>query len=80
MRTVREASDVVLYVANASEHPSAAAYVGIEMEILGWLEKPVILLLNQLGAPRDAAQTRAEVQEWEAHVAKYPCVRGGSAV
>jgi len=76
MRTVREASDVVLYVANASEHPSAAAYVGIEMEILGWLEKPVILLLNQLGAPRDAAQTRAEVQEWEALVAKYPCVRG----
>jgi hypothetical protein len=36
----------------------------------------VILLLNQLGAPRDAAQTRAEVQEWEALVAKYPCVRG----
>jgi GTPase SAR1 family protein len=75
MRTVREASDVVLYVANASESPSAAAYVGIEMEILGWLEKPVILLLNQLGAPRGAAQTRAEVQEWEAHLAKYACVR-----
>jgi GTPase SAR1 family protein len=75
MRTVREASDVVLYVVNASEGPSAAAYVSIEMEILGWLEKPVILLLNQLGAPRDAAQTRAEVQEWEAHVANRPCVR-----
>ena len=59
MRTVREASDVVLYVANASERPTAAAYVGIEMQILGWLKKPVILLLNQLGAPRDAAQTQA---------------------
>jgi hypothetical protein len=75
MRTVREASDVVLYVANASEHPTAAAYVGIEMQILGWLKKPVILLLNQLGAPRDADQTGAEVHEWEAHVARYPCVR-----
>jgi len=75
MRTARETSDVVLYIANASERPTAAAYVGIEMEILGWLAKPVILLLNQLGPPRDGAQTQAEVQEWEAHVARYPGVR-----
>ncbi len=75
MRTVRESTDVVLYVANASEKPTTAAYVGIEMEILGWLGKPVILLLNQLGPPRDAAHTRAEVHEWEAHMASYPCVR-----
>jgi hypothetical protein len=75
MRTVRDASDVVLYVANASERPASAAYVGIEMEILGWLGKPVIVLLNQLGPPRDAAHTRAELQEWEAHVAQYPGVK-----
>jgi hypothetical protein len=75
MRAARETSDVVLYVANASEGPVAAAYVGIEMEILGWLGKPVILLLNQLGAPRDAAHTGAEVQAWQAHVAHHPCVR-----
>jgi hypothetical protein len=75
MRTAREASDVVLYIANASEQPAAAAYVGMEMEILGWLGKPVILLLNQLGPPRDGAHTRAEVQQWEAHVAKYSCVQ-----
>ncbi len=75
MRTARETSDVVLYIANASERPAAAAYVGIEMEILGWLGKPVILLLNQLGQPREGAQTRAEVQEWEAHVARYPGIR-----
>ena len=75
MRTVRDATDVVLYVANASERPTEAAYVDIEMEILGWLGKPVILLLNQLGTPRDAAHTRTEVQEWETHVAKHACVR-----
>ena len=75
MRTVRDATDVVLYVANASEHPTEAAYVGIEMEILGWLGKPVILLLNQLGTPRDAAHIRAEVHAWETHVAKHSCVR-----
>ncbi len=73
MRTVRESTDVVLYVANASERPAAAAYVDIEMEILGWLAKPVVLLLNQLGPPRAGAG--AELQEWEAHVAHYPCVK-----
>ena len=75
MRTARESTDVVLYIANASERPAAAAYVGIEMEILGWLGKPVILLLNQLGPPREAAARNAEVQEWEAHVAGHPCVQ-----
>ena len=75
MRTVREATDVVLYVANASERPASAAYVDIEMEILGWLGKPVVLLLNQLGPPRDAEYARAELLEWEAHVAHYPCVK-----
>ena len=75
MLTVRDASDVVLYVANASEPPATAAYVGIEMEILSWLGKPVLVLLNQMGLPRDAAHTGAEVQQWEAHVAKYPCVK-----
>jgi GTPase SAR1 family protein len=75
LRTVREATDVVLYVANASERPASAAYVGIEMEILGWLGKPVILLLNQLGPPRDGELMRADLQEWEAHVMSYPCVK-----
>ena len=56
MRNVRDSSDVILYVANASEQPSATAYVDIEMQILAWLGKPVILLLNQLGPPRDSSR------------------------
>jgi hypothetical protein len=75
MRTVREASDVVLYIANASEHPEDAAYVHAEMEILEWLTKPVVLLLNQLGPPVDGARTQKDVSRWTAHVARYPCVR-----
>jgi GTPase SAR1 family protein len=75
MRTMREASDVVLYVANASERPSAAGYIDIEMQILDWLAKPVVLLLNQLGPPGTAAHTATEVQQWEAHVAQHSCVK-----
>ncbi|MEP6546360.1 MAG: DUF3482 domain-containing protein [Gammaproteobacteria bacterium] len=75
MRNVRDASDVILYVANASEQPSTAAYLDIEMQFLEWLGKPVILLLNQLGAPREEAHLRTEVKEWELQAARHPCVR-----
>ena len=75
MRTIRESSDVILYIANASEGPGAVTYVDAEMQILGWLGVPVILLLNQLGPPREAADARAELKEWQAHAAQYPCIR-----
>ena len=74
MRNARDSSDVILYVANASEQPAATAYVDIEMQILQWLGKPVILLLNQLGPPRDSAY-QTELQQWEAQAAQHPCVQ-----
>jgi hypothetical protein len=75
VRNARDSSDVILYVANASEQPSSTAYVDIEMQILEWLRKPVILLLNQLGAPSDSAHLQAELKQWEAQAAHHPCVQ-----
>ena len=75
MRNAREVSDVILYVVNASESPSSAAYVDAEMHILSWFKKPVILLLNQIGPPRDDAHSQTEVKEWQAYGARYPYVR-----
>jgi hypothetical protein len=75
MRNVRDSSDAILYVANASEPPSSAAYIDIEMQILEWLGKPVILLLNQLGPPRDSAHLQTELKQWEAQAAHHPCVQ-----
>ena len=46
------------------------------MRILGWTGKPVIVLLNQLGAPRPAAQEQAEVQRWAELMSAYPWVHG----
>jgi hypothetical protein len=76
MRNVRDEADVVLYLVNATESPRDAGYVAPEMEILAWMDKPVLLLLNQLGAPRPDAQDAADEARWRAHVAAYPCVRG----
>jgi GTPase SAR1 family protein len=75
MRNVRNSSDVILYVANASEQPGSTAYVDIEMQILEWLGKPVILLLNQLGPPRDSAHLQRELKHWEAQAAHHRCVQ-----
>lgn len=75
MKTARDSSDVVLYVVSAGESPASAGYVDVELQILGWIGKPIVLLLNQLGPPRSAADTQVEVERWRAHVAAYPLVR-----
>jgi GTPase SAR1 family protein len=74
MHNARDTSDVILYVVNAGEQPSSSGYVDAEMRILGWIGKPVILLLNQLGPPRDAAQSQADVVQWQTHIAQYKWV------
>jgi hypothetical protein len=75
MRNVRDEADVVLYLANASEDPSAAGYVDAEMRILRWTGKPVVVLLNQLGPPRGAALESADVSRWAKHLEACPWVR-----
>ena len=76
IRNVREESDVVLYLVNVAEDPASAGYVDAEMQILGWIGKPVLLLLNQMGAPRERQAEAAEEMAWREHVASHPGVRG----
>jgi len=45
------------------------------MELLGWIGKPVVVLVNQLGAPRGGDVEGAEVASWRASVSAYPHVR-----
>lgn len=75
LKAVRGHADVVLYLVNAAESPAAAGYVGPEMDLLAWVGKPVLVLLNQLGAPRPAAEEAAEVEVWRQHLAGRAEVR-----
>jgi hypothetical protein len=68
---VRDESDVVLYLVNASEDPASAAYVRAELEILAWIGKPVLLLLNQTGPPRAREAEAADEAAWSAHLAPF---------
>lgn len=75
LRAAKEEADVVLYLVNSAEAPGDAGYLPAEMNILEWLGKPVVVLLNQMGPPRPGAQEGAEQQQWKAHLARFPIVR-----
>ncbi|MES2830562.1 MAG: DUF3482 domain-containing protein [Pseudomonadota bacterium] len=75
LRTARDTCDVVLYLVNASESPEDAGYVPAEMQVLAWLGKPVLVLLNQIGPPRPMAQEHTEVDRWRGALQPYPLVR-----
>lgn len=76
LKNVREAADVILYLVNAAEPPGAAGYLAAEMEIIGWVKKPVLVLLNQTGEPRPMAEELREVEAWRAELRRWDCVRG----
>jgi len=76
LRNVREESDVVLYLVNAAEDPRAAGYAAAELEILRWMGKPVLLLLNQTGQSRGAQADAADEARWSGQLAEYVQSRG----
>jgi hypothetical protein len=76
IRNVRDEADVVLYLVNSAEDPAGADYVELEMEILEWLQKPVLVLLNQTGPPRNILEMRTEEQIWERRLSRFGQVRG----
>ena len=75
VKNVQEEADVVLYLVNAAEKPESAGYVAMEMEILTWIGKPVVLLLNQTGPPRAAIEEELEEADWRYHLKRWPAVK-----
>ena len=64
VRNVRDQADVVLYLVNAAEAPGDAGYLAPELAVLEWIGKPVIVLLNQAGPPRERAEELADEARW----------------
>lgn len=72
---IRDASSVVLYLVNVAERPQTSSYVPAEMKILSWIGKPVLVLLNQMGPPREPSVEAAEIAAWQEALAPYPFVK-----
>ncbi len=75
IRHVMDRTDVALYLVNAAEAPEDAAYLAPELQVLALLDKPVIVLLNQLGSPAQAEDEARQLQLWRGHLAGQPGVR-----
>ena len=72
---VKDTTSVVLYLVNADQLPESTPYVTAEMQILNWLGKPVIVLLNQLGEPKSAREEHLLTAKWKNALAGFPIVR-----
>jgi GTPase SAR1 family protein len=72
VRNVRDQADVVLYLVNVSEQPEDAGYLAPEFSVLQWIGKPVIVLLNQTGAPQ-AGESEDE-RRWREYLKQWPHV------
>ncbi len=73
---IRDQADVVLYLVNAAEEPDEAGYVAPELELLSWIGRPIVLLLNQTGEADAGLETMAERrQAWRRHVERFEAVR-----
>ena len=74
VQNVQEEADVVLYLVDATLDPISAGYVDLEMEILEWIGKPCIVLLNRTGLPQPD-RDKSDAEMWKEHLKKYPVVR-----
>ena len=80
LRNIFERADVVLYLVDASPVETSRthdfAVVDAELRLLDLMNKPVLVLLNRLGAPRPAAEQDAQSAAWRARLGTHACVRG----
>jgi ElaB/YqjD/DUF883 family membrane-anchored ribosome-binding protein/predicted GTPase len=74
VRNVRDDADVVLYLVNASEAPADTGYLAPELEVLEWIGRPVVVLLNQTGRPRPRAEEEADEARWRDALRAHPLV------
>ena len=73
LRNVREDTDAVLYIINAAEAPEDAGYVAPELEILTWIGRPTLVVLNQTG-PAGTSSEKLE-REWQRYLSAHAIVR-----
>ncbi|MEE8142122.1 MAG: GTPase domain-containing protein, partial [Planctomycetota bacterium] len=77
VRNIQEEADVVLYLVNASEDPQDAGYVNHELELLTWIDVPVLLLLNMTGSGAIGESLGSSLEQtWRSHVASWPIIKG----
>ncbi|MEM9017041.1 MAG: GTPase [Verrucomicrobiota bacterium] len=74
VRNVQAESDVVFYLVDASQSPESLGYIDLELDVIEWIGKPVIVFLNQSGQASPEKRKIVE-REWRERLAKHEVVR-----
>jgi len=73
---IRDEADLVLYLVNATEDPEDAGYVVPEIELLQWIGKPLVVILNQIGDVQPGSVLAGErLALWRRHLERFPIVK-----
>lgn len=75
LKNAKNDADVILYLIDAGASPESSMDVRAELEVLGMIGKPVILLLNQTGLP-DAERDQVLVQAWLDALRDFSSIQG----
>jgi hypothetical protein len=71
---IKQRADVILYLVNSLERPVDAVYVPPELSVLGWIKKPVLVILNQSGDFHRDGRVKDSLNELFLALASYPIV------
>lgn len=74
-RNVHEDADVVLYLVSCDEDPHQAAYIDAEMQVLEWVGKPILLLLNRVGEHNEEQDSGINEGLWRHAAKRFPIIR-----
>lgn len=80
VKNVQSEADVVLYLVDVNQNPNLVGYVDLEMQILDWIGKPVIVVLNQFGPPEGPEHETAHERRWHQALQRYSVVRATLAL
>ncbi|MBK6593353.1 MAG: hypothetical protein IPG23_11735 [Burkholderiales bacterium] len=69
-------ANVILYPVNLQERPFEAVYVAPELQVLAWVGKPVLAILNQGAGPLGEAPHAERAMEWRNHLSGFPVISG----
>ena len=72
---IKSRADAVLYLINSVERPDDAIYVAPEVDVLTWIGKPVLAILNQFNSSENIERGSSAINEWSNALSVYPVIK-----
>jgi len=77
LKNIKKSADLIFYLVNAHENPVHAGYPALEMELLSYVNKKVIVVLNHISSlGRSPEDHTEEIRKWRDFVKPYSFVVG----